>query len=89
MKEGIPVKATIIVSSWFKRYTGGLSSLEQELLEGETAWQAVCRAGIPAGDIGFVTVDGAGEDGRAKRVDDAYRAADGDVLRVYPLIIGG
>lgn len=83
------MKVNIIVSSWFKRYTGGVSHLEQELLEGETAWQAVCRAGIPAADIGFMTVAGAGEAGSAMRVDETYRAADGDVLRVYPFIIGG
>ena len=83
------MKVTIGVSSWFKRYTCGLSSLEQELYEGETAWEAVCRAGIPRDEIGFIMVSTEGQTGGAKRADETYLAADGDVLKVYPLIIGG
>lgn len=61
---------TIGVSSWFKRYTGGLSSLEQELHEGETAWEAVVRAGIPREEIGFITVRAEGQTGVAPHQTD-------------------
>lgn len=105
-----PVKVTIIVSSWFKRYTDGLTSLEQNLNAGETAWEAVRRADIPSDEIGFITVcskgqtgDGSrqtdgtkdpvgcgrGQPGTEKKVDESYVAADGDILKVYPMIIGG
>jgi len=86
------LKVKIVVSSWFKRYTDGLSSLELELNSGETAWKAVCMVGIPRNEIGFITVDTADEDGstvRSKKIDDSYVAVDNDVLRVYPVIIGG
>lgn len=89
------MKVRIIASSWFKRYTGGLSSLEVELPEGGTAWQAVCRAGIPHEQIGFIAVQTAAaaesdqNNAKVTRVDEAYMAADGDVIRVYPTIIGG
>ena len=94
------VKVKIEVTSWFKRYTGGLSSLELELGNGETAWQAVCMAGIPYDEIGFITLDTTDENGNtetseygntltSKKIDDSYVAMDNDVLRVYPMIIGG
>ena len=84
------MKITIGVSSWFKRYTGGLSSLEQELHEGESAWEAVVRAGIPMDEIGFITVSAERQQPDVeKKVDDSYVVAGGDALKVYPMIIGG
>lgn len=83
------MRVSIIVSGWFKRYTGGSSHLEIEVNEGETAYNAVCAAGIPASEIGFVSVEGIEKAGTDKRVDENYVVSEGSVLRVYPLIIGG
>lgn len=100
---------TIGVSSWFKRYTDGLSCLEQDINDDETAWEAVCRTGIPRDEIGFITVCSKGQSGGEsshkvtvkvqggcegqpcleKKVDETYVVVEGDVLKVYPVIIGG
>lgn len=83
------MKVSIIVSSWFKRYTGGHSQLEIEVNQGETAYNVACAAGIPKIEIGFVSVDGKEKSGSAKRVDENYVVSEGSVIRVYPLIISG
>jgi len=103
------MKVTINVSSWFKRYTGGLSCIEKEISDNETALEAVCSTGIPQDEIGFITVCSKGQTNGErphiadaevqcgyenhacveKKVDETYVVAEGDVLRVYPFIIGG
>jgi len=89
------VNVTIGVTSWFRRYTGGLSILELQFEGGETAGQIIQKAGIPTEEIGFITVsvkDPRQDSSFAvleKRVGEEYEVADGDILKVYPMIIGG
>lgn len=89
------MKVSIKVSGWLKKFTGGLSSLELDLPEGVTAMEAVCRAGIPREQIGFIAVEtaAASEDGAGSaktfRADESYMAAEGDIIRPYPPIMGG
>lgn len=83
------VRVTISVTSWFKRYTNGLSCLELDLNSETTALEAVCKAGIPYDEIGFITLCSKVKASIEEKVDESYVAADGDFLKVYPLIIGG
>lgn len=83
------MQVTIKVSSWFKRYTDGKFQLEIEIEEGATVCDAVCRAGIPRSEIGFVSVEDSQKDRMEKRVDDNYKATEGCVIYVFPYIIGG
>ncbi|MCX7745902.1 MAG: hypothetical protein N2645_03280 [Clostridia bacterium] len=82
------MKVTIEVTSWFKRFTGGRTQMELEILEGTSALDAAADTGIPKDEIGFITVcTGTGDE--CLLVKDEYTVKDGDILRVYPMLIGG
>lgn len=76
------MKVTVSVTGSFKKYTGGKVSMELELENSITAADAVKLAGVPQEEIGFVIVNGT-------KVDKSYTLSDGDIIKAYPLIIGG
>lgn len=76
------MKIYIEVANWFTRFTGGRLQLELELPLGSSAGTAVLKAGIPEEETGFIAVNG-------QKVGKEQILADGDRLKVYPVIIGG
>lgn len=70
-----------VKAGWASRWTGG----PEVAVESEcpvTAREAAIKAGIPPDEIGMVAVNG-------KKTDDNTVLAEGAVLQVYPVIIGG
>jgi hypothetical protein len=76
------MRINVDVISWFTRFTGGKSRLELDLPPGTNAGAAVLVTGIPEDEIGFITVNG-------QKAEKEQLLAEGDSLKVYPLIIGG
>jgi molybdopterin converting factor small subunit len=76
------MKITVEVSSWFKKYTDGRPSVEIEAKNGITAAAAAVAAGVPAEEVGFVSRSGV-------RIDTDSVLKDGDVIKIFPFIIGG
>jgi hypothetical protein len=70
------------LSGWFKRYTDGHTRLEITIKPGTTALQAITLSGIPVSEVGLITVADV-------KVTHDHLLNDGEVLRVYPVIIGG
>ena len=81
------MKVHIKVASWFKRYTDDKTEIELEIAEGAPAFDAACACGIPREEIGFITV--ISSDGTSMLVKEDYLLAEGDSLKVYPMVIGG
>ena len=76
------MKVYLEVSSWFKRYTSGNMLVELDLPEGAPAMEALGLAGLPATEVGIISIN----DGRA---DGATLLMDGDRIKVFPVIVGG
>lgn len=76
------MKVTVLVSGWFKRYTGGEEQLKLDVEPGTKAYDAASIAGIPRGEIGFVAVNGV-------KAGEEYVLNDNDTIKAFPLIIGG
>jgi len=70
------------LSGWFKRYTDGKTRLEIEIKPGTTSMQAITLSGIPETEVGLITV------ADVKVVHD-HILSHGDIIRAYPVIIGG
>ncbi len=76
------MKIYVEVVNWFTRFTDGKSELELDMAPGTNAGEAVGKTGIPEDETGFITVNGL-------KVQKGHILADGDRLKVYPVIIGG
>lgn len=72
----------IEISSALKKYTQGNTKIELELTVETLAIEAVKCIGIAEEEIGFLTVNGV-------KVDPQYVLKEGDILKAYPIIIGG
>jgi len=70
------------VGSFLKRYTSEQESLEINISGEKTAAEVVHSAGVPEEEIGFIAVNG-------QKVDSDYVLKENDIIRVYPLIVGG
>lgn len=70
------------LSGWFKRYTDGKTRLEIDIKPETTAIQAITFSGIPEAEVGLITLTDV-------KIAHNYRLNHGDVIRVYPVIIGG
>ena len=70
------------LSGWFKRYTAGNTRLEIDIMPGTTAIQAITSTGIPESEVGLVTVSDI-------KVAHDHILSHGEIIRVYPIIIGG
>jgi molybdopterin converting factor small subunit len=77
-----PINVKVSVSSWFRRFTGGKEELELKLAPGTSALCAAVKAGVPGEEIGFVTVNNI-------KADKEQILNNGDILRIFPYIIGG
>lgn len=83
------VKVTVEVTSWFKRFTGGQTIFNLELDMNATALTAILATGIPEDEIGIIRLEAKNSSGENKLADKEHKLADGDIIKVYPLIIGG
>jgi len=76
------MKVYLEVGSFLNRYTSGQTSLEIDISGDKTATEVVLSAGVPEDEIGFIAVNG-------QKVDSDYILKENDIIRVYPLIVGG
>lgn len=76
------MRVHVEMTEWFKRYTGGNRNFDLDVEDGATAVKAVVFTGVPEEEVGFITVN-------SSRVDTGFVLSEGDLLKVYPLIIGG
>jgi putative ubiquitin-RnfH superfamily antitoxin RatB of RatAB toxin-antitoxin module len=70
------------LSGWFKRYTNGRTRLEIDISPGTTAIQAITLSGIPEAEVGLITVFD-------EKVAQDHMLSHKDIIRVYPVVIGG
>lgn len=70
------------LSGWFKRYTNGRTRLELDILPGTTVIQAITSSGIPEAEVGLITVFNV-------KVAQDHMLSHEDIIRVYPVVIGG
>ena len=75
------MKITLETTSWAARYVDE-RSVTLEMPEGAVVADAIAASGIPADEAGIAVIDG-------KAAARGHRLADGDVVRVYPVIVGG
>ena len=75
------MKVTVITGEWARRYIPRERS-EENIPEGLTAGGLLERLPIPTDDIGIIAVNG-----RAVRREDIL--CDGDIVKLFPKIIGG
>jgi len=75
------MKIIIETGEWAGRYIGDKTDV-LHLDEGSSAADAIAALGIPPEEAGMVAVGG-------KAVSKGYVLSEGDVLKIYPVIIGG
>jgi len=75
------MKVTVIAGSWARRY-GQQEETELLLPEGACAADLLERLCIPAEEIGLVAVGGSA-------VTRQATLAEGDIVRVFPVTVGG
>lgn len=76
------INITFEFSSFFSRYLEGKTRLQIEIEPGFDTLHILSDLGIPQSEIGLVT-------NFEEKVSHDYIPKDGDILRVYPTIIGG
>lgn len=76
------IHITIIAGGWAKRYLNETGSTALMLPEGTTAKQAVMQAGLPENEIGMLESD-------LMEIPPDQPVTDGQMIHVYPTIIGG
>ncbi|HHW01123.1 MAG TPA: hypothetical protein GXX36_16430 [Clostridiaceae bacterium] len=76
------MKVYLEVGSFLKRFTSEQTNLEINISGDKTAAEVVLSAGVPEEEIGFITVNG-------QKVDSDYVLKENDIIRVYPIIVGG
>jgi|GEM_PF-1956769 len=70
------------LSGWFKRYTNEKTRLEIDIKPGTSVIEAITSTGIPEAEIGLITVADV-------KVTHDHMLSHGNIIRVYPVIIGG
>ena len=75
------MKVTVRTGSWARQYMPR-ETAELQLPEGAAVADAIGRLDIPPQEIGLVALDG-------KAVPLQTPLAEGDIVRVFPVIIGG
>ena len=75
------MKITVETGNWAARYVDE-SVLTLDMPEDTTVADVIDAIGIPAEETGIIVVDG-------KAVARDCVLSDGDVLKIYPVIIGG
>lgn len=81
------MKIYVEVAEWFKRFTGGNGRMEIGYNQGISALEAVVSCGIPKDEIGFISIIKSNNENMI--ISEEYLLNEGDVLKVYPQIIGG
>ena len=75
------MKITIETGSWAARYIDERTKA-LELPEGAVIADAIAAAGIPADEAGIAVIGG-------KIAARGHRMVDRDVVKIYPVIVGG
>jgi len=70
------------LSSCFKRYTSGRIRLEIDVNSGACVLDAISLSGIPVEEVGLTTVAN-------EKVTHDYILNHKDIIKLYPVIIGG
>jgi len=83
----ILVKVT--VTSWFKRYTKGITEISIELETGAKMGEVLKGLGIPAGEVGSIMIEKKETPVEKTRVDEDYTLNQGDHVLLIPHILGG
>jgi len=75
------MKVTIELGAWALRYVGQ-RSVVVDLDEGATVADATSKLTIPTDEVGIVTLKG-------EVKNEGYVLSDGDIITVFPVVLGG
>ena len=75
------MKVTLVTGSWAKRYVAG-ESVVLDVPERSTVADVLKASALPLDEAGMALTGG-------RPVTQEHVLSDGDVLKIYPVIIGG
>ena len=75
------MKITLVTGSWARRYVAA-ESVELNMPDHSTVADALKTSALPSDEAGMAIIGG-------KSVAREHTLSDGDVMKVYPVIIGG